>query len=65
MVESLRGHRLEELGLSDNRIGNGGCDAITTLLADPNCNLRYLSLADNDIDNEGATTIANSLVSFH
>ena len=62
MVDAIRGHRpLESLGLFDNIIGNAGCDAIATLLADSNCNLRILSLGDNAIHNEGAITIANSL----
>ena len=63
IADAVRGHRmLEELRLVGNRIGNAGCDAIATLLTDPNCNLRILSLGDNTIHNEGAsTTIANSL----
>ena len=50
------------LYLYENNIGNAGCEAIATLLADPNCNLRYLNLRNNAIHNEGATTIANSLI---
>ena len=62
IVDAIRGHRmLEELSLFGNNIGNVGCEAIAALLADPNCNLRYLSLGYNAFDNEGATTIANSL----
>ena len=52
---------LEELDLYENNIGNVGCDAIATLLEDPNCDLRALQLASNAINNEGANTIANSL----
>ena len=62
IADAIRGHRmLEELNLRRNNIGNVGCDAIATLLADPNSNLRILSLTRNAIDNKGATTIANSL----
>ena len=62
IVNAIRGHSmLEELDLYDNNIGNAGCNAIATLLADPNYNLRTLYLGCNTIDNEGAITIANSL----
>ena len=63
IVDAIRGYRmLEELDLFGNRIGNNGCDAIATLLADPNCNLQNLYLGQNNIiNNESATTIANSL----
>ena len=62
IVDAMRGRRmLEELNLDNNTIGNAGCDTIATLLEDPNCNLLYLSLGCNAINNEGATTIANSL----
>ena len=44
----------------DNNIGNAGCEAIATLLADPNCNLRYLNLRNNAITS--VNTIANSLM---
>ena len=52
---------LEKLDLSINRIGNGGCDALATLLRDPNSNLRRLYLAVNSIGNDGPTSLANSL----
>ena len=62
IVDAIRGHRpLEELQLYGNNIGNAGCEALATLLADPNCNLSAIGLGNNAIDNEGATTIANSL----
>ena len=62
IVDAIRGHRLlEELSLFGNNIGNVGCEAIATLLEDPNCNLRVVHLGNNAFDNEGATTIANSL----
>ena len=62
MMGAVREHRsLEEFGLSDNRIGNNGCDAIATLLEDPNSNLHSLNLTRNVIGNEGASTLANGL----
>ena len=62
IVDAIRGHvQLEELNLNGNNIGNAGCEAIAALLADPNCNLRALYLECNAIDNEGATTMVNSL----
>ena len=62
IVDAIRGLRvLEDLDLHHNNIGNTGCDAIAALLEDPNCNLHTLYLNNNTIDNEGATTIANSL----
>ena len=63
IVDAVRGHRLEELTLYDNNIGDAGCEAIAALLIDPNCNLRTLGLGSNPIDNEGATVIANCLLS--
>ena len=65
IVDALRGHLLlETLDLFENYIGNVGCDAIVTLLADPNCNIRSLHLGRNSINNEGATAIANSLTNY-
>ena len=62
MVEAIRGHRiLEHLALYGNRIGNVGCQALATLLEDPNCNIRELDLSDNVIQFEGAVALANSL----
>ena len=62
MMEALRGcQTLEEINLDRNRIGNVGCDALTTLLRDPNSNLQYLSLPNNQIGDDGAIAIANSL----
>ena len=52
---------LENLHLYGNRIGNAGCHVLATLLRDPNTKLHYSSIFSNDINNEGATTIANSL----
>ena len=48
IVDAIRGHRmLETLQLYGNDIGNAGCEAIATLLIDPNYNLRYLNLGRN------------------
>ena len=63
IVEAVRGHHsLEQLLLYGNRIGNAGCEAIATLLEDPNSNLRILNLGSNAIDNDGAIALTNSLV---
>ena len=68
IVEAIRGEchsSLEQLylfaGLFANTIGNAGCHALATLLADTNCNLKLLNLDTNRIGTEGATAIANSL----
>ena len=64
MVEAIRGHSsLHELILWENRIDNAGCEALATLLQDPNCNIHTLNIHGNHIRNEGAIAIANSLVS--
>ena len=65
MIDAIKGGcntSLERLYLYENRIGNAGCHAIATLLADTNCNLQLLNLNTNQIGNEGATVIADSLV---
>ena len=55
--------KLEQLHLFSNRIDyQSDVDAIVALLIDPNCNLQHLNLGNNAIDNEGLTTIANSLI---
>jgi hypothetical protein len=65
IVEAVRGHSsLEELNIENNRIGNVGCQALATLIEDPNSNLQSLLLSrnsDNPIGNEGAMAIINSL----
>ena len=50
---------LESLFLHGNSVSNAS--ALATLLADPNSNLQFLNLNTNQIGNEGATVIANSL----
>ena len=64
IVEAIKGGcytSLEKLFLYGNRVSNAGCHALATLLVDTNCNLKLLSLETNQIGNEGATAIANSL----
>ena len=63
IVEAIRGlTSLVELNLGGNRIGNGGCEVVATLLSDPISNLHTLNLRRNAIDNEGATILANALL---
>lgn len=62
MVDAIKGnHSLEDLGLGSNRIGDAGCETLSTLLADPHSNVQYLGLVVNDIGNDGAITIINAL----
>ena len=63
ILEAISDHNtVEQLSFYGNSIGNAGCKAIaTTLLEDPNCNMRSLDLRENNIGNVGATTVANSL----
>jgi len=62
MVEAIRDHQsLETLSLNYNRIGNVGCEALATLLQDPNCNLQTLFLRHNLINNKGINNLVNSL----
>jgi hypothetical protein len=48
--------------LSDNTIGNTGCEALATLLKDPNSNLQTLNVGMNTINLEGANILANALL---
>ena len=63
MVEAIKDGctSLEHLYLRRNRIGNARCHAVATLLEDPDSNIRTLDLGINQIGNEGANAIANSL----
>ena len=62
MVEAFRGYTsIEKLDLRKNRIGHAGCEALSSLVTDNNPNLRLLGLSNNDINNEGMISIANSL----
>ena len=42
-------------------IGDVGCEALATLLSDPNCNLHTLNVRDNDISVYGANALVKSL----
>jgi len=62
IVEAVRGHSsLENLELRFNNISGEDCSILATLLNDPNCNLHTLDIEDNNIGNQGATILANSL----
>ena len=64
MIEAMREIRsLEELLLNANSIGNAGCQALATLLEDPNCNICRLQMNRNNIRNEGVISLVNSLAS--
>ena len=62
IVSVVREHcGLEKLVLSHNRIGDAGCEALASLIEDPNSNLRILDIGGNPIGNDGASTITNAL----
>jgi len=62
MVEAIRGHgSLQELHLWGNQISHVGCVVLAPLLQDPSSNLHTLDIRNNQIGNEGAIAIANSL----
>ena len=62
MIDAIRGlHKLVELNLSNNMIGDAGCGAIATLLEDPNSPLYIINLTHNNISNKGVKAIINSL----
>lgn len=52
---------METLSLNYNRIGDTGCQALSTLLEDPSCNIQTLNLLHNQINNEGINNLVNSL----
>jgi len=57
MVEAIRGYNLiDYLHLGYNRIGNAGCEALSTLR-----NVTKVILGNNNIGNEGMVSFANSL----
>ena len=60
-IESVRECPLDDVIFSRNRIGDAGCEALATLFEDPNCNIEDLSLANNQISNDGAIAITKSL----
>ena len=45
----------------DTDINNSACRAVASILEDPNYNILYLSLVNNNIRGEGVAIIANSL----
>ena len=62
IIEAIRGRKsLEQLSFYGNIIGNTACEAIATLLADPNCNITNFDLRENNIGNEGAIMISDGL----
>ena len=62
LVNAIRGnHSLEVLNLEENTIGDAGCEALSTLLTNPQSNLQYLGLNYNDIGTDGAIAILNAL----
>ena len=52
---------LEELHLSNNQIGNEGCRSIAKLLQKEGTHLNLLNLYSNDLGDEDAETLADSL----
>ena len=63
MIDALRRHpSLELLDFDRNQIGSIGCEAISSLLTDPNSNLKQVGLRSNNIDDEGVSFLVNSLV---
>ena len=62
IVEAIRSlHSLEVLGLVDNKIGDVGCTAISTLFEDSSCIINLLNITFNNIKDEGAISLVNSL----
>eukprot|EP00579_Thalassiosira_antarctica_P014777 CAMPEP_0201945628 /NCGR_PEP_ID=MMETSP0903-20130614/54001_1 /ASSEMBLY_ACC=CAM_ASM_000552 /TAXON_ID=420261 /ORGANISM="Thalassiosira antarctica, Strain CCMP982" /LENGTH=375 /DNA_ID=CAMNT_0048488699 /DNA_START=45 /DNA_END=1172 /DNA_ORIENTATION=- len=63
VVLGIRGlHQLRMLFLQGENFGTAGCEALATLLRDPNGNLRHLHLDDSDrIDDDCAIILANAL----
>mmetsp|Transcript_30172 Transcript_30172/g.51371 ORF Transcript_30172/g.51371 Transcript_30172/m.51371 type:complete len:460 (-) Transcript_30172:34-1413(-) len=62
VVKAIRGHRqLEKLELESNMIRSAGCEALATLIQDPECNLARIDLRNNLIGTDGAITIAKAL----
>ena len=63
MIDVLRGHpALELLDLDRNQVGSIGCEAISSLLTDPNSKLKQIILRSNNVDDEGVNILVNSLV---
>ena len=63
MVRAIKGHHmLEKLNLYGNSIGQHGCQALGTLLEDPDCNIHKLNLMRNQIGNFGVNYLVKGLV---
>ena len=63
IVTSLIGNtKLEHLDLSNNSIGESGCESIATLLQDPSCSINHLDLGGCGLMNDLTPTILSSLV---
>ena len=63
LILAVKGHQgLKHLDLQDNNIRHVGCDALSTLLQDPECNsLHHVDLRNNLINDEGVLCIAEGL----
>ena len=62
VIKALGGHsRLRTLNLRENNIGKNGCDALATLLQNPNSGLAVLDLYKDKIDDKGAIVLATAL----
>ena len=62
LVDAIRGnHLLETLCLDRNRIGDAGCETLSTLLTNPQSNLQKLELNNNNISNDGLNIIIEAL----
>lgn len=53
---------LTHVNLNHNHLGDAGTELLFRALADANCNVVHVAVASNNIGDEGATTIAGSLV---
>lgn len=63
IVTSLIGNtKLEQLGLSGNKLERSGCESIATLLQDPDSNISRINLARTKVDNDFASLLAQALV---
>jgi len=62
LVNAIRGNQsLEVLNLEVNTIGDAGCETLSTLITNPQLNLRALGINNNHISDDGAITILNAV----
>ena len=54
-------HTCNQLDVSENNIGRKVCDALATMLSNPLCELKTLTLSHNNIDDEGVAYLAQGL----